>query len=132
MDWWEVQVGKSCSALAILVLLSASPAVGQYVPLIQACSRDIQASCPAAQAVGGLLAACIKANFPGFAEPCQAALVRVSAVREACRADVQKQCNTSKAGAGRVLLCVKQHFAALSEPCKDAIGRAAERKVGAR
>ena len=74
---------------------------------------------------------CVKAHFQEFTEPCKAALVRISAVRESCEGDIHEKCPATKPGAGRILLCVKKHFAALSEPCKEAIGRAAERKVRA-
>jgi hypothetical protein len=118
-------------ALAMLVLLS-SPAFGQYVAVVQGCSRDAKQLCATAQAGGDQLAECIKANFPALGEPCKAALVRVAGVRKSCEADVRTQCPGIKPGAGRLLLCVKQHFAALSQPCKDALGRAAERKSASR
>jgi hypothetical protein len=72
-----------------------------------------------------------KGHFQDFTEPCKAALVRITAVRESCGVDIHQQCPDIKPGAGRILLCVKKHFAALSEPCKEAIGRAAERKLRA-
>jgi hypothetical protein len=118
-------------AFAMFVLLSVSPAFGQYVAVIQACSRDVTESCAPAQPGRGPLTECVKAHFQDFTEPCKAALVRIAAVRESCGVDIREQCPAMKPGAGRILLCVKKHFAALSEPCKDAIGRAAERKPGA-
>ena len=113
------------------VLLSVSPAFGQYVTVIQVCSRDVTNFCAPAQPGGVPLVECINAHFQDFAEACKAALVRIAAVRESCGADIQAQCPAIKPSAGRILLCVKKHFAALSERCKEAIGHAAERKVGA-
>lgn len=125
-------MGKSCLALAIFVLLSSSPAFGQYAAAIRACGQDAKKLCATVQPGGGRLAECIKSNFQSLTEPCKAALVKVAGVGESCRTDIQKQCPGLKPGAGRVLLCVKQHYAALSEPCKDAVGQAAERRVGTR
>jgi hypothetical protein len=105
-----------------------SPASSQYVPVIQACSRDVVAYCGPDRMDGSRLAECIKVHFQEFTEPCKAALVKTTAVFKACGLDLQQQCTRVKAGAGRILLCVKQHFAAMSEPCKNAIGHAAERK----
>src|SRR5262245_36121645 len=116
----------------MLVLLSASPAFGQYVAAIEACSGDTRQLCAAARSSGDQLADCIRANFPALSEQCKAALVEVAAVRESCAADLQSQCPSIAPGAGRLLLCVRQHFSALSQPCKDAIGRAAGHKVDAR
>jgi hypothetical protein len=123
-------VGKIYCASALLALLLVSPAVGQYVAVIQACSRDIVEFCADRQE-RSRLTECTEAHFQDFTEPCKAALVRITAVREACGVDIQEQCPGVKPSAGRILMCVKQHFAALSEPCKDAIGHAAERKVRA-
>jgi hypothetical protein len=120
-------------AFAVCVLmLSVSSSFGQYVSVVQACTRDVVKFCAAGQQEAGPLAECVKAHFDDFSQQCKAALVKIAVVREACGADIQKHCPAVKPGAGRILLCVKQHFAALSEPCKDAIGHAAERKVGAR
>ena len=116
-----------CLAFAMFVLLSGCPAFGQYVTVIQACSRDVTASCGPTQPGRGPLMECVKAHFQDFNEPCKAALVRIAAVRESCGTDIQEQCPAIKPTAGRILLCVKKHFASLSEPCKEAIGRAAER-----
>jgi hypothetical protein len=117
-----------CLAFAMFVLLWGSPAFGQYVTVIQACSRDVTASCGPTQPGRGPLMECVKAHFQDFTEPCKAALVRIAAVRESCGMDIHEQCPAIKPAAGRILLCVKKHFASLSEPCKEAIGRAAERK----
>ena len=127
----EVSVGKSSLAFAILVLVSVTPAFGQYVLVIEACSKDVSNSCGPAQPGRGPLMECVKAHFQEFTEPCKAALVRIAAVRESCGRDIHEKCPATKPGAGRILLCVKKHFAALSEPCKEAIGRAAGRKVRA-
>jgi len=118
-------------AFAILVLVSVTPAFGQYVLVIEACSKDVSNSCGPAQPGRGPLMECVKAHFQEFTEPCKAALVRIAAVRESCEGDIHEKCPATKPGAGRILLCVKKHFAALSEPCKQAIGHAAERKVRA-
>jgi hypothetical protein len=115
-------------AFAMFVLLSVSPAFGQYATVIQACSRDVTVACAPAQPGRGPLMECVKAHFQDFTEPCKAALVRIAAVREACGTDIHERCPAIKPTAGRILLCVKKHFAILSEPCKEAIGRAAERK----
>jgi hypothetical protein len=115
-------------AFAMFVLLSVSPASAQYVAAIEACRRDINQYC----ASGAGVAECIKSHFQDLAKPCQAALVRIAAVRDACAADIQAQCRGIKRGEGRILLCVREHFAALSEPCKDAIAEAAKQKVGTR
>jgi len=124
-------MGRTYLAVAMFVLLAVSPSFGQYVSVIQACTRDIEKSCTAGQQGAGPLAECIKTHFEDFTEPRRAALLRISAVREACGADIQKQCSGVRPGAGRILLRMKQRFAAMSESCKDAIGHAAERKVGA-
>lgn len=116
--------------LAMLLLLSASPSSGQYGAAIQACTRDLVTRCSGGQPAASSLDECVKTHFQDFSEPCQAALVKIDAVRKACGLDIQQQCPTIKPGAGRILLCVKQRFASLSEPCKDAIGHAAERRVG--
>jgi len=119
-------VARSCLALAMFLLFSMSPAFADYLA-IQACSWDAKRFCSG----GDRLGECIKAHFQDLAKPCQAALVRIAAVRESCGADIQAQCRGIKPGQGRIFLCVREHFAALSEPCKDAIAHAAERKVGA-
>ena len=124
-------MGKSSLAFAILVLVSVTPAFGQYVLVIEACSKDVSNSCGPAQPGRGPLMECVKAHFQEFTEPCKAALVRIAVVRESCGGDIHEKCPATKPGAGRILLCVKKHFAALSEPCKQAIGHAAERKVRA-
>jgi transposase len=64
---------------------------------------------------GGRLTECIKAHFQDFTEPCKAALVRVTPMRESCGADIQEQCPAIKPGAGRILLCVRRRFAPLCE-----------------
>ena len=115
-------------ASAVCVLISISPAFGQYVTVIEACSRDVVVSCGPAQLGRGPLMECVKAHFQDFTEPCKAALVRIAAVLESCGMDIHEQCPGIEPSAGRILLCVKEHFAALSEPCKEEIGRAAERK----
>ena len=122
---------KSYLAFAILVLVSVTPALGQYLMVIEACSKDVSNSCGPAQPSRGPLMECVKVHFQEFTEPCKAALVRIAVVRESCGGDIHEKCPATKPGAGRILLCVKKHFAALSEPCKEAIGRAAERKVRA-
>jgi hypothetical protein len=121
---------KRCLYFATLLLLSGTPAFGQYIPVIQKCTRDITALCAASQTGSNPLAECVKTHFQDFSEPCQAAIMKIAAVRDACESDIQQRCSAVRPGAGRILLCVKRKFAALSEPCKDAIGRAAERKVG--
>jgi hypothetical protein len=115
---------------ATFLLLSVSPSFGQYVPVIQRCTRDVTALCAAGQPGSDRLVDCVEKHFQDFSEPCQAALINIAAVREACRSDIRQQCSAFGLGAGRILLCVKRRFAALSEPCKDAIGRAAERNAG--
>ena len=116
---------------AIFALGLASPAFGQYVAVIQECSRDVVTLCGTDRTEGSRLAECTKAHFQDLTEPCKAALVKITDVRTACGADIQQQCPGIKPGKGRIFLCVKKHFAALSEKCKDAIGHAAERKLGA-
>ena len=128
----EAQVGKSCLAIALLVSISTSSAFAQYVAVIQACSREVASRCSPSQPGGDRLLECIKTHFADFAQPCQAALVKVAAVREACAADIEARCPAVKPSAGRILLCVREHFAALSERCKEAISHAAERKLGAK
>jgi hypothetical protein len=125
-------VRRSYFAFATFALLSISPAFGQYVTVIEACSRDVTNSCAPAQLGRSSLMECVNAHFQDFTEPCKAALVKLAAVRESCGADIHEQCPAIKPSAGRILLCIKRHFTSLSEPCKEAIGRAAERKVGAR
>ena len=122
-------MAKACLALAVVALLSASPALGQYVRVIEACSRDVTRSCAPAPAGTGPLIECIRAHFQELSEPCRSALVRIPDVLKSCGEDVQKQCPGVRPSAGRVVLCVKKHYAALSEPCKEAIGRAAERRL---
>jgi len=124
-------MGRPCLNLAMFLLLTVSPAFGQYATVIEACSRDIPSHCAPAQSGRETLVECIKAHLPDFTEPCKAALVSITPVRKSCGADIQEQCRAIKPSAGRILLCVKQHFAALSDPCKEAIGRAAERKLRA-
>jgi hypothetical protein len=119
-------------ALAVAVLLSASPASAQYSGVITACRWDAKSVCGGVLPDGGQLAACIKQNFPALGESCKAALVRVAAVRTACATDISQQCPAIRPGAGRILFCVKAHFAALSEPCREAIGHAAERNLRSR
>jgi hypothetical protein len=116
--------------LALLLLLSAPSAFGQYVAVIAACTRDVTKFCHAAQSQRNFLAECIESHFQDFHEQCRAALVETATVREACKADIEQQCAAARPGAGRILLCMKKHFAALGQPCKDAIGHAAEFKVG--
>jgi hypothetical protein len=124
-------VGRIYWAFPVLALVLVSPAFGQYVGVIQACSRDVVKFCAPDRPDGRRLIECTEAHFQDFAERCKAALVKIAAVREACRVDIQEQCPGVKPSAGRILLCVKEHFTALSEQCKDAIGHAAARKVQA-
>ena len=120
---------KTCLALATALLLSTPPAAAQYSAVIVACRGDAKAICAGALSDGGELVACFKRNFQALSEPCKAALVRITIVREACATDLKEQCPATRPGAGRILLCVKAHYAALSEPCRDAIGHAAERNI---
>ena len=122
---------KAYSTFALSVVLSASPAFGQYGAIIQSCSRDVAAFCGTVQSSGVTPTECIEAHFQRLSTPCQTALVKIAAVRETCKADIQAQCPAVTAGAGRILLCVKKQFSALSEACKYAIGKAAERQAGA-
>src|SRR5262249_944025 len=119
-------MGRTYLAIVMFVLLSVSPSFGQYVSVIQACSRDIERICGTGRLEASPLAECVKTHFDNFSETCKAALTRIAAVREACAADIHEHCPTVKPGAGRILMCVKQHFAAMSEPCKEAIGHGAE------
>jgi hypothetical protein len=121
---------RRCLYFATLLLLSVTSAFGQYVPVIQKCTLDITTLCATSQPGSNPLTECVKTHFQDFSEPCQAALMKIVAVRDACRADIGQQCSAVRPGAGRILLCIKRRFATLSEPCKDAIGQAAERKVG--
>jgi hypothetical protein len=124
-------VARIYRAFAISALLMTSPAFGQYVAVIQACSRNVAEFCAPDRPDGNRLAECTEAHFQDFTEPCKAALVKIAAVREACKPDIQEQCSGVKPSAGRILLCIKAHFAALSKPCKDAIGHAAVRNAPA-
>jgi len=110
-------------------MLSAAPAWAQYSAMIGACRFDAKSVCGGVVPDGGRLAACIKQNFEALGESCQAALVRVGAVRQACATDIEQKCPATRPGAGRILFCVKAHYRQLSEPCRDAIGRAAERNL---
>jgi hypothetical protein len=109
-----------------------SSSFGQYLSVIQTCSRDVARFCASDRGGGSPPTECVKTHFDNFSESCKAALVRIGVVREACREDIQELCPAVKPGAGRVFLCVKQHFSALSEACKEAIGHAAEGKAGVR
>jgi hypothetical protein len=110
-------------------LVLVSPALGQYVAVIQACNRDVVEFCAPERPDGIYLAKCTEAHFQDFSETCKAALVKIASVTDACGTDVQEQCPGVRPSAGRILLCVKRHFASLSDTCKDAIGQAAQRKV---
>jgi hypothetical protein len=110
------------------MLSVSSSSFGQYVSVIQTCSRDVAQFCAPDRRGESSLTECVKAHFDNFSEPCKAALVRIAVVREACGADIHAHCPAVKPGAGRIFLCVRRHFSALSEPCKEAIGKAAERK----
>ena len=127
----EFDVRTTCSALAVIALLSASPALGQYADVIAACRWDSRQHCAGVAPQGGGLAQCIRTNFLALTEPCKTALVKIAAVTEVCGKDIQQQCPGINPGAGRLFLCVKAHYAALSEPCKDAMGHAAERSLHA-
>jgi hypothetical protein len=116
--------------LSLLLLLSTPAAFGQYVTVIEACTRDVTKFCHAAKPEQNSLAECIESHFQDFHKECRAALMQTAAVREACKADIEQQCPAVLPGAGRILVCVKKHFAVLGQSCKDAIGRAAELKVG--
>ena len=120
-------MGRTCLLFAGFMLLSISSGSAQYVPAIQACSRDVTEFCNASKS-GGNLVECTKAHFQNFSESCAVALVKLAPIREACRADIREQCPAVKPGSGRLLLCVKKRFAALSASCKDAIGRAAAKQ----
>ena len=122
-------MGRIYWASLTLALLLVSPAFGQYVAVIQACSRDVVEFCAPDRPKGSRLTKCIEAHFQDFTEPCRAALVKIAAVREACGENIREQCPGVKPGAGRILLCVKEHFGTLSEQCKEAIGHAAERRM---
>ena len=124
-------MGRIYWAFVAATLLYVPPAFGQYVAVIQACSRDVVEFCAPDRPEGGRLAKCTQAHFQDFTEPCQAALVKIAAVREACGENIREQCPGVKPSAGRILMCVKEHFAALSDQCKQAIGLAATRKLRA-
>src|SRR5260370_35703740 len=100
----------------MFVLLSGCAAFGQYVTVIQACSRDVTVACAPAQPGRGPLMECVKAHFQDFTEPCKAALVRSAAGREACGTDIHERCPAIKPTAGRISLGVKKHVALLSKP----------------
>jgi hypothetical protein len=121
---------KRCCISQCICCFRCPPSFGQYVPVVQTCTRDITTLCAASQPGSNPLAECVKTHFQDFSEPCQAALMKIASVRDACRSDIRHQCSATRPGRGRTLLCVRRRFAALSEPCKDAIGQAAERKVG--
>jgi hypothetical protein len=124
-------VGRIYWTFVATALLYVPPAFGQYVAVIQACSRDVVEFCAPDRSEGSRLAKCTQAHFQDFTEPCQAALVKIAAVREACGENIREQCPGVKPSAGRILMCVKEHFAALSDQCKQAIGLAATRKLRA-
>ena len=116
--------------LGLLLLVPVHSALGQYVTIIEACTRDVTKFCQFAQPQRNFLAECIESHFQDFHERCRTALAQTAVVREACKVDIEQQCPAARPGAGRILLCVKKHFAALSQSCRDAIGHAAELKVG--
>jgi len=124
-------VGRMYWTFVAATLLYVSPAFGQYVAVIQACSRDVMEFCAPDRPEGGRLAKCTEAHFQDFTEPCQAALVKIAAVREACGENIREQCPGVRPSAGRILICVKEHFDALNDQCKQAIGLAATRKLRA-
>jgi hypothetical protein len=126
---WSLTVGRIYWSCLILGLISVSPALGQYVAVIQACDRDLVKFCAPDRPDGFHLAKCTEAHFQDFTESCKAALVKIASLTAACGADIHEQCPGVRPNAGRILLCVKQHFASLSDSCKDAIGHAAERKL---
>jgi len=65
-----------------VVLVSVTPALGQYLMVIEACSKDVSNSCGPAQPSRGPLMECVKVHFQEFTEPCKAALVRIAVVGE--------------------------------------------------
>lgn len=127
----EVQLRRSCLVLAVLALLSTSPALGQHSAVIAACQGDRKHICASVPPHGEQLARCVRDNFQTLSEACQAALVGVAEVHKACGADIARHCPAIKPGRGRILLCVRAHYAAMSEPCRDAIGHAAARHIRA-
>ena len=120
---------RSYLVLAVLALLSTSPALGQYSEVIAACRWDSLHVCAGAPLGGEKFARCIRENFQTLHEACQAALLKKKPVFKACAADIARVCPGIKPGSGRILLCVRARYAALSEPCKGAIGHAAARKI---
>src|SRR3974390_1886347 len=84
---------KTCLGIAgCLLMLSVSSSFGQYVPVIQTCSRDVAQFCALDRRGASPLTECVKTHFDNFSEPCRAALVRIAVVREACGADIQRHC----------------------------------------
>lgn len=126
---WGLTVGRIYRSCLILGLIFVSPALGQYVAVIQACNRDLVEFCAPDRPDEFHLAKCTEAHFQDFTESCKTALVKIASLTAACGADVHEQCPGVRPNAGRVLQCVKRHFASLSDSCKDAIGHAAERKL---
>jgi hypothetical protein len=117
------------SVLLGFFAITLSPALGQYVRVVQACSQDFAKLCAAAQAEGSLVGECFESQFSNFSASCKSAIIRIGAVREACESDIEQQCAAQTPGAGRILLCVKGNFSLLSEPCRSTIGQAAKRSI---
>src|SRR5215813_137529 len=100
-------MGRIYWACLTFALLSVSPdAFGQYVAVIQACSRDIAELCAPDRPEGSRLAKCTEAHFQDFTEPCQAALVNIAAVREACGENIREQCPGARPSAPRKFTCM--------------------------
>jgi hypothetical protein len=101
-------VGRIYWSCLFLGLIFVSPALGQYVAVIQACNRDLAEFCAPDRPDGFHLAKCTEAHFQDFTESCQAALVKIASLAAACGADVHEHCPGVRPNAGRILQCVKQ------------------------
>src|SRR5262249_55892520 len=76
-DDQRLTMGRIYWPFLIFGLLFVSPTFGQYVPVIQACNRDVVQFCAPDRPNGMRLAKCTQTHFQDFTESCKAALVKI-------------------------------------------------------
>jgi hypothetical protein len=119
----EKKTLRNVVVVSTVILLSATSGMAQSAAM-KACAGDVKSLCAGIQPGDGRVKACIKSHFSDVSAPCQAVLVKATAISKACSADVKKVCVDVKPGGGRIEACMKSHLSEVSDPCKDAVTQA--------
>jgi hypothetical protein len=77
-----------------------------------------------------LVASCLIASAPAFAQTPPATGQGHGMMRSACKADVTALCKDVQPGGGRIKECLKSNWDKVSQGCKDAIATAKAAHAG--